>query len=104
FHIDSVNSIGLIAVDSVSLSRIRLTRVDRSAIREESRANTLAAQSQPEGIWSVERMALRDVGVAGRKDGEGLAGAISYWALKNINHSYFYCAAHGDNVSLLSSL
>ncbi|KYN07365.1 hypothetical protein ALC62_01567 [Cyphomyrmex costatus] len=26
--------------------------------------NTLAAQSQPEGTWSVERMALSDVGVA----------------------------------------
>lgn len=87
---DTINPVGLIAVDSVSVSRINLTDAQRwqyrgkekgrtykgrggksGASHEQERCshvahfrNTLAAQSQPEGTWSVERMALSDVGVA----------------------------------------
>ncbi|KYM91206.1 hypothetical protein ALC53_01618 [Atta colombica] len=89
FYGDTVNPVGLIAVDSVSVSRINLTDAQRwyrekeegciykgkggrsgTSDEQERRShvvhfrNTLTAQSQPEGTWSVERMALSDVGVA----------------------------------------
>ncbi|KYN40240.1 hypothetical protein ALC56_05185 [Trachymyrmex septentrionalis] len=89
FYGDTVNPVGLIAVDSVSVSRINLTDAQRwyrekekgciykgkgrrsgTSHEQERRShvvhfrNTLTAQSQPEGMWSVERMALSDVGVA----------------------------------------
>ncbi|EGI62066.1 hypothetical protein G5I_09646 [Acromyrmex echinatior] len=89
FYGDTVNPVGLIAVDSVSVSRINLTDAQRwyrekekgciykgkgrrsgTSHEQERRShvvhfrNTLTAQSQPEGTWSVERMALSDVGVA----------------------------------------
>lgn len=114
---DTVNLVGLIAVDSASVSRINLTDAQRWQYREKEKGrtykakggrsgasyeqerrshvahfrNTLAAQSQPEGTWSVERMALSDVGVAWKRGKERKRPAGTILPSKNFNnHFYFY--------------
>lgn len=128
FYGNTVNLVGLIVVDSASVSRINLTDAQLWQYREKEKGrtykgkggrsgasheqerrshvahfrNTLAAQSQPEGTWSVERMALSDVGVAWKrgKERKRPAGAISPCP-QRISITTFISITLAENFSLL---